>query len=157
MTTIKITTEIKAPVTICFDLARSIDLHKISVSGSDEEAVAGRTSGLIGLNEEVTWQATHLGVRQKLSSRITQFEYPVYFRDEMFKGAFKKLEHDHFFEEKEGVTYMKDYFCFESPLGIVGKIFNTLFLKAYLEKLLSARNAVIKEYAESSKWKLILK
>lgn len=157
MATIKVTTKIKAPITICFDLARSIDLHKISTSGSNEEAVAGRISGLIGLNEEVTWQATHLGIRQELSSKITRLEYPVYFRDEMLKGAFKRMEHDHFFEEKEGVTIMEDRFCFESPLGAAGKIFNTLFLNTYLEKLLSKRNAVIKEYAESLKWKLILK
>jgi hypothetical protein len=33
---------------------------------------------------------------------------------------------------------------------------NTLFLKSYLEKFLIKRNEVIKEYAETQKWKTIL-
>ena len=56
MPKIEITTAIKAPLEICFDLARSIDLHKISTAKSKEQAIAGVTSGLIGMNETVTWQ-----------------------------------------------------------------------------------------------------
>lgn len=157
MTIITLNTEIKAPINICFDLARSIDLHKISVEGSNEEAIAGVTSGLIGKGEEVTCRGTHFGIRQTLSSKITGFEYPYYFRDEMLRGAFKKLEHDHYFEEKYGITIMKDRFEFESPLGLIGKMANQLFLKIYLEKLLKKRNSIIKEYAESGLWKNLLK
>ena len=37
-------------------------------------AVGGRTSGLIGLGEEVTWRARHFGVTQHLTSKITAFD-----------------------------------------------------------------------------------
>lgn len=37
-----------------FDLSRSIDLHKISTKKSKEEAISGKTSGLLSLNESVT-------------------------------------------------------------------------------------------------------
>ena len=87
---IDIETTIKAPIERCFDLARSIDLHQISTSHTNETAIAGTTSGLIGLNETVTWEATHFGVRQQLTSRITEFEYPNLFTDEMVKGVFKQ-------------------------------------------------------------------
>ncbi len=40
MNKIELTTLIKAPIELCFDLARSIDLHKISVQHTNEEAVA---------------------------------------------------------------------------------------------------------------------
>ena len=100
MPIIRITTRIKASKKTCFDLSRSIDLHQVSMEQTNEKAVAGRTEGLIEMDEEVTWQATHFGVKQKLTSKITHFDFPNSFRDEMIKGAFKKFTHDHIFLEK---------------------------------------------------------
>lgn len=159
MPLIELTTEIKAPIDLCFNLARSIDLHKLSTSGSNEEAIAGVTSGMIGMGEEVTWKATHFGVRQRLTSRITAFEFPYYFRDEMIRGAFKIIKHDHHFEvcSENEITMMRDRFEYESPMGLFGRIFNQLVLHQYLRKLIVQRNSVIKDYAESTKWKLIIK
>ena len=156
MPIIELTTIIQAPRTRCFDLARSIDLHKLSTGGTDEEAIAGVTSGLIGEGQEVTWRARHFGIVQTLSSRITGFEYPRFFRDEMIQGAFKMIRHDHLFEQNGNVTTMKDRFVFESPGGIFGKIFNALVLRKYLYNLLHKRNQMIKTVAESDQWKKIL-
>ena len=49
-----------------------------------------------------------------------------------------------------------DKIKFETPYGIFGKIANRLFLISYLKKFLEKRNAVIKDYAETQKWKAIL-
>ncbi|MFK7776189.1 MAG: cell division protein [Saprospiraceae bacterium] len=157
MPSIRISTKINASKEICFDLARSIDLHQVSMQQSNEKAIAGRTKGLIEMNEEVTWQATHFGIKQKLTSKITQFDFPNSFRDEMVKGAFKKFTHDHIFLEKNGETEMQDIFDFESPFGWFGKIFNQLILEKYMTQLLIKRNQTIKEIAENGKWKEILK
>lgn len=156
MPVLELKTIINAPVSVCFDLARSIDLHKISVAGSREEAVAGTSSGLIGLNEEVTWEGTHFGFRQKLTSRITAFTYPYHFRDEMTRGIFRMLRHDHYFEEEGAVTTMKDRFEFAAPFGICGRMAEKLFLNKYLTDLLTRRNQVILEMAEGEGWKGIL-
>lgn len=82
MPTIQLQTIINSSIQICLDLSRSIDLHKISTAHTSEEAIDGCTSGLIGLDEFVTWQAVHFGVKQKLTIKITAFEYPYYFCDE---------------------------------------------------------------------------
>lgn len=149
MPIIKIHTNINSNIERCFDLARSIDLHKRSTPGTQEEAIAGVTTGLIGLNETVTWRAKHFGITQTLSSKITAFEYPFHFRDEMIQGVFKSIKHDHFFSiEPNGSTLMIDHFEFESPLGLLGHLANALFLKKYLTVLLTNRNAIIKEEAE---------
>lgn len=148
MPTIRLETIIDARIELCFDLSTSIDLHKLSTGKTNEQAIAGRTSGLIRMNETVTWQATHFGIRQKLTSKITAYERPFHFRDEMLKGAFKSICHDHYFEEKDEQTMMTDVFCFESPLGFMGRIFNRLVLTKYLTRFLEERNALIKEYAE---------
>ena len=79
MPRIVIETKIYAPIEICFDLSRSIDLHVVSTSQTNEIAIEGKTSGLINLNESVTWQATHFGIRQKLSSIRTEFQSPIYY------------------------------------------------------------------------------
>jgi ligand-binding SRPBCC domain-containing protein len=122
MPLIELETRIDAPIDIVFDLSRSIDLHVESTSTTNEKAVAGCTTGLIGLGEEVTWEATHFGVRQRLTTKIVQFERPFHFRDSMVSGAFRRFEHDHLFESVEGQTLMKDIFDYTSPLGILGHL-----------------------------------
>ena len=148
MPVITIFTEIKAPINQVFNLARDLDLHKISTGKSNEEAIAGKITGLINEGEYVTWRATHLGVRQTLTTHITKMNFPDFFQDVMLKGAFTKMTHDHYFEENGEITIMKDVFDFESPFGFIGKIFNTIFLTKYMKQLLFERNRVIKEYAE---------
>jgi ligand-binding SRPBCC domain-containing protein len=156
MPTIELTTVIAAPIERCFDLARSIDLHRLSTEGTHEEAIAGITSGLIGKDQEVTRRARHFGLRQKLTSRITRFEYPQYFRDEMVRGAFKVIRHDHFFQRSGTDTVMTDKFYFESPGWVLGRLANALILTKYLRNLLVKRNQVIKAFAESGRWRTIL-
>ena len=156
MPKIELVTEIKSTIEICFDLARSIDLHKISTAKSDEKAIEGKTSGLISLNEFVTWEATHFGIRQKLTSKITAFERPNYFVDEQLEGAFKSIQHEHKFEQFADKVIMKDIFEFNSPFGVLGQLLNKFILKNYLQKLLVDRNKVIKDFAETDKWRSIL-
>ena len=156
MPIIRIEMAINAPIQRCFDLSRSIDLHQISTSQTNEKAIAGKTEGLINLNETVTWQAKHFGITQKLTSQITVFNSPHYFVDEMVKGAFKSFKHEHHFEECNGQTLVTDKFNYTSPLGILGWLFDKIVLEKYMFKLLYKRNQVIKEYAESEKWKQVL-
>ena len=155
MPIIELKTDIAAPIEICFDLARSIDFHQLSIGSTRERAVAGVTTGLIGLGETVTWEATHFGIRQRLTSTITAYDRPHHFRDEMVKGAFSYIRHDHFFEEKNGLTTMTDRFDFGSPLGILGRLADRLVLVNYLRKFINHRNGLIKQYAESAEWKNI--
>ena len=131
-----------------FDLSLSVDLHKISTAHTNEEAFAGKTSGLMGLHDSVTWRAKHLGITQRLSSKITAYNRPHMFIDEMVSGAFKGFKHEHIFTEVNRETVMTDIFIYESPLGILGRIADAIFLKTYMHKLLTERNRIIKEFAE---------
>lgn len=156
MPTIKLTTFIESHIEIVFDLSRSIDLHKISTQKTDEEAIAGIKTGLIGLNEWVTWRAKHFGIYQKLTSKITTFDRPHSFTDEMVKGAFKSFKHQHIFKKLENGVEMIDIFEYQSPFGIFGKVADILFLEKYMTHFLKERNQLIKEFAETDKWKLVL-
>lgn len=153
MPIIKLETFINAPIERVFDLARSIDLHADSMSHTNEKAVAGVTKGLINLGETVTWEATHFGIRQRLTSKITVCERPFKFGDTMVSGAFARFDHDHFFTEVEGQTLMRDVFDYDSPLGFLGNIADFLFLENYMKNLLIDRNNTIKRVAESEEWR----
>jgi len=146
---IEIRTFIESDIEKCFDLSRNIDFHKKSMAHSKEKAIAGKTSGLIDLNEQVTWEAVHFGIKQQLTSKITEFEAPNYFVDEMTKGAFKYFRHEHRFIENEGKTLMVDKLYFKSPYGFIGTLANKIVLKRYLTNLLLTRNSYLKTEAES--------
>jgi ligand-binding SRPBCC domain-containing protein len=156
MPLIELETWINAPPEICFDLSRSIDLHQLSTAKTREKAIAGVISGLIGSDETVTWEATHLGIRQRLTSKITQFERPFHFRDAQVKGAFSYFTHDHYFTDRENGTLMRDRFEYAAPFGLFGKAFGSLYLTGYLKGFLTDRNAIIKHCAESGEWRSFL-
>src|ERR1700760_1749497 len=87
MPRIEIATTIRAPAAVCFDLARDMDWHVRSAASTSEQAIAGVTTGLMGLGDEVTFRAKHFGVWQTLTSRITAFDRPRHFRDTQVRGA----------------------------------------------------------------------
>src|SRR5271154_4165466 len=125
MITLREITVIQAPVERCFDMARSVEVHLAGNIHWGEQAVAsgGVTSGLIGLGQRVTWRAKHFGVWQNLTSEITAMDRPAHFQDRMIRGAFRFMEHDHFFRPlPEGETEMMDVFCFAAPLPVLGRL-----------------------------------
>ncbi len=156
MPTIHLETIINSTLEICFDLSRSIDLHVESTATTNETAISGITTGLIGIGESVTWQATHFGIRQRLTSHITAYNRPYHFCDEQVKGAFRYFVHDHYFESRDGHVVMKDTFRYRAPFGILGTVAERLVLTNYLTKLLTHRNNLIKKYAETGKWQSVL-
>ena len=156
MPLIEIKTQIAAPIERVFDLARSIDAHMASTEGSNERAVAGRTSGLIEDGETVTWEAKHFGIKQRLSVRVTKFDRPYLFGDEMISGAFASMNHTHRFTESGEGTLMKDEFHFSAPFGSLGRIAEGMFLTGYMKRFLAKRAAELKDMAESNEWRRYL-
>jgi len=156
MSRIHLTTFIAAPVQRVYDLSRSINLHKISTAHTQEQAIDGVMTGLIKEGETVTWQAKHLFKQRKFTVKITAMKMPESFTDEMIEGNFKSFYHQHYFKPTNNGTIMIDVLNFESPYSLAGKLFNFIFLKQYKQHLLQKRNEVIKDYAETMKWKVIL-
>ncbi len=152
-------TVIRAPIERCFDLARSVEVHLAGNIHSGEAAVAmaGVTSGLVGLGQRVTWRAKHFGVWQKLMTEITTMDRPGRFQDVMVRGAFRSMKHDHFFRSlSPGETEMRDVFCFAAPLGVLGRLAECAVLRRYMQALLRERNTVIRHIAESAAWRSYL-
>ncbi|HJW08593.1 MAG TPA: SRPBCC family protein [Holophagaceae bacterium] len=148
MASIRLETFIRAPRERVFDLARDLDFHLRSMAHTGERIVGGRPSGLIGLGEEVEWEARHLGFTWRLRSRITELERPAFLADVQARGPFKAFQHRHHFLEVEGGTLMVDEWRHEAPLGPLGWLADRLFLAAHMRRLLSTRNAALRSEAE---------
>jgi ligand-binding SRPBCC domain-containing protein len=148
--TVTIELWIDAPIESCFDAARDLDRHVTSMQHTNERAIAGKMSGLIELHEEVTWRGRHFGVTQHFTSRITAFDRPRHFRDEMQRGAFRSFVHDHYFVAERGGTKMTDVLVFSAPLGILGLLAEKLFLRRYMERLLMTRNEALRAALEGT-------
>lgn len=143
-----VTTPIRAPLEVCFDLSRDLELHVRSFGHTGERIVEGPGCRLIELGQRVTWEARHFGVRQRLTAEITAFDRPRYFQDTMRRGAFARFQHDHHFAREGELTLMRDVIDFASPLGPLGRVVDALVLTRYLRNLIAGRAAVIRAEAE---------
>lgn len=148
MTTIVVETRIAAPIELCFDLARDVEAHLKTSSSTGERVVGGKTSGLLDLGDVVTFEAVHFGVRQRLTSKIVQFERPSRFVDEMVTGAFSSLRHVHEFTLDGGAVLMRDTLTWRSPLGLIGIVADKLFVEGHMRKFMVKKQSELKAYAE---------
>jgi ligand-binding SRPBCC domain-containing protein len=140
---------IAAPREVVFDLSLDVDAHRASMASSNERAIAGVTAGRIGLDEEVTWRATHIGIPFTMTSRVTELERPSRFVDQQVKGPFRSFHHEHRFEVTgDGGTRMIDRVRFDAPLGVIGRVVERAVLGRYLRRIITARGAFLKAEAE---------
>jgi len=149
VTRIHVETEIGAPIERVFDLARDIDFHQRSMAHTGERAIAGRTTGLIGPGESVTFRARQFAVPWTLSTRITAFNRPHRFVDEQASGPFARFRHEHRFELRAGGTLMIDDWEHVAPLGLLGRLVDAVILRRVMKRLLETRNAALVREAES--------
>jgi len=149
MPTITLATEIHAPIGLCFDLCRDLDVHTRTVAHTRERLVGDTRGGRAEMGDVLTFEATHLGVRQRLTSQITEFERPTLFAEEAISGAFASLRHVHTFAEVPGGTLMRDTLTWTSPLGWLGGVADRLFLTRYMLRFLAIRNRNLKAICEA--------
>jgi len=144
MTQIHLKTSIKGQIQEVFDLSRSIDFHIKSAYKTKEEAIAGTTTGLIGLNQEVRWRGKHLGLWLTHTSKIIAFESPRLFTDIMIAGNFTYFIHTHEFTQNDGEVIMTDRLRYKLPYGKLGSLVDRLVVKRHLKQFLEQRNRAIK-------------
>lgn len=149
-------THIKAPIQRCFDLARSIDFHKISLQKAKEEAIGGITTGLIGENQHVLFQTHVANFRYSSEMRVIKYNPPFYLSYEIVNSLFKSVIHDYYFYDIGKETVMVDHLYFETRYGFIGDVSCEIFLKNFIKNLIKQRNAQLQDYAETAKWQSIL-
>ncbi|NAZ84281.1 hypothetical protein GTR02_20980 [Kineococcus sp. R8] len=140
-------TMVRAPVGDVFDMSLDLDVERVAGRRYRVRAVegAGRTSGRIGLGERVRWRVRLLGaVPVTHTSAIVELDSPRRFVDEMADGLFAEFRHEHSFEaEGPRMTIMTDRMSWRSPLGVLGRVADAVFVRRTLRQLLADRNSEI--------------
>lgn len=149
MPEIRLETHINAQPERCFDLMRDMRIHTQTTLQTNEKAIDGVTDGMIWLGQTVTFEGTHFGIRQKLKVMVIEFDRPRRFVDAMVEGAFRSFVHVHEFESRGDCTMMSDILTWTSPMGMLGQLVDSLFIKRHLRGLVELRNRRLKQLAES--------
>lgn len=150
MGSIRLKTRIAAAQQVCFNLARSVEMHLASTARTGERVVSGKRGGLLELGESVTWEARHLGLKMRQSSMITRAEPPHVFVDESVSGPLRAMRHVHEFVRQPEGTLMVDTFDYRLPAGIFGRVADRLLVQRYLRRFLKERADFLKAEAERS-------
>ena len=150
MIELTVETLILASPDVCFDMARDMNAHAKTMASSGERIVACPPSGMLEMDDEVTFEARHFGIRQRLSAKIVHFDPPFSFTDEMLSGAFKSLRHEHRFSAEGDGTLMTDVVVLSAPFGPIGWLAERIFLRRYMRKVLVERGLGLKGLCEKA-------
>lgn len=140
-------TMVRAPVSEVFEVSLDLDVERVAGKRFKVRAVegGGRTTGRIALGEKVTWRMRLMGLFPVThTSSITELDAPRRFVDRMAHGVFADFRHEHTYEsEGPQMTIMTDRMTWRSPLGLLGRVADSLFVRRTLRQLLADRNSEI--------------
>jgi ligand-binding SRPBCC domain-containing protein len=78
-------------------------------------------------------------------TEITHVRDKEYFIDEQRFGPYALWHHKHFFREIPGGIEMTDYLDYKLPLGFIGNIAHSLFVKKQIESIFEFRRLTLLE------------
>ena len=156
MPVIHITTFVSAPNSRVFDLSRNTRLYKQAFPDGKESFHSAATGNLLERGETVTIHSKRLSKLRTLTLRVTEFDRNQSYVEEQVKGDLLSYRHQHHFRQVDNGTVMIDLIDFDFPRDSFGKFFGRFYMKSILEKYIMARISLVKQYAESEKWKVVL-
>ena len=86
-----------------------------------------------------------LGIPMKWVTKIEDVDAPNKFVDTQEKGPYKLWRHTHIFTQTEKGVLIKDRVEYILPLGILGKLAHSIFVRKQLEGIFEYRTKVIKD------------
>ena len=86
-----------------------------------------------------------LGIKIKWVTEITQVIRNSYFIDEQRFGPYSFWHHKHFIKEIDNGILMDDVIHYKIPFGLIGKIFNKIYVQNKLDKIFKYRENKLNE------------
>lgn len=83
------------------------------------------------------------GVKSSWVTEITQVNPKKYFIDEQRFGPYSMWHHKHGFEAKDGGVLLSDEVSFKLPMGALGRLFGSGYVKKQVRKIFEYRATVI--------------
>jgi ligand-binding SRPBCC domain-containing protein len=142
-------TVVPAPPALVFAASLDPGLHLRSMAAHGETMLEEPEGGVFREGSTVTWRARHFGIPFRLRSIVFDIDVPRGFRDRQVSGPFASFLHVHEFAEHPLGTLMRDTITFRSPFGPLGRVVDALALRAYMRRLIAARNrTIVAEFEE---------
>ena len=92
----------------------------------------------------ITYKISPLfGIKVNWMTEITHVKDFEYFVDEQRMGPYKMWHHQHKIKSIEGGVIMTDIVTYQPPMGILGPIVNSLFIKKPLQKIFDFRSTAL--------------
>lgn len=83
------------------------------------------------------------GIPMKWVTEITHVSENEYFVDEQRVGPYAMWHHEHKIKEIEGGVLMEDLITYRPPLGFLGRIANSLFIRKQLDGIFEYRRKAL--------------
>ena len=144
---LKRTTEIKASVAEVWDFISSpANLKKITPPYMGFDIMTDDYSQKMYKGMIISYKVSPLlGIKTTWVTEITQVEHQKYFIDEQRIGPYRMWHHQHFIEESEYGTSMRDIVSYQPPFGPIGSIANAILIKVKLKQIFDYREKAIDE------------
>jgi ligand-binding SRPBCC domain-containing protein len=156
MPKIHLTSFIQAPAERVFNLSRHLAIRKLALQKGREQILSSSSDSLVQKGETITLRARHLGRTREITARIVDISQPDWFTEEQVKGDLKSYRHECHFKPAENGTILIDMLEYEGPRDLLGSIISAFFLRSYFESMLRKKNDLVRQYAETEKWKAVL-
>ncbi len=89
-----------------------------------------------------------LNIKTTWVTEITHLKEKEYFVDEQRIGPYKIWHHQHIIKPINTGVLMKDIVSYQPPLGILGNIANSLFIKKKLNEIFNYRTKALEKFFE---------
>jgi ligand-binding SRPBCC domain-containing protein len=86
-----------------------------------------------------------LGIPLNWQTEIFKVDKPHSFADRQLKGPYKIWEHTHTFIQKENGTLMIDELKYQIPLGILGDLAHSIFVKKKVTEIFKFRERALEK------------
>ncbi len=84
-----------------------------------------------------------LGIPLNWQTEIYKVNKPHYFSDRQLKGPYRIWEHTHTFLQKENGVLMRDEVRYQLPLGFIGNMAHSIFIKKKVENIFIYREKAL--------------
>ncbi|MBK9256282.1 MAG: SRPBCC family protein [Saprospiraceae bacterium] len=124
-----------------------VNLKKITPEYMGFEITSDLGDGKMYSGQIITYIVTPvLGIPMSWCTEITHVSDKEYFVDEQRFGPYSLWHHQHWFKEVDGGVEMTDIVHYALPLGFLGRIANSLFVKNKLQEIFDYREKVVEKF-----------
>lgn len=124
-----------------------VNLKKITPEYMGFEITSDLGNGKMYPGQIITYIVTPvLGIPLNWCTEITHVQDKRYFVDEQRFGPYSLWHHQHWFEQVEGGVLMTDVVHYALPLGFLGRIAHTLFVRSKLNEIFDYREKVVGKF-----------